>query len=330
MDYLKTTRPGAHQSPDVMVVGEALIDVVTTSHGTVEHPGGSPANVAYGLGRLGVTTGLLTAIAPDARGISIENHLRSAGVTLLPGSKSLSRTASATATLEPDGSARYNFDITWDLAPTAPAYFPKILHTGSIATFLKPGAGAVKALLEQAHRHCMITYDPNIRPALLGSHAEAKATFEELVPLTDVVKLSDEDARWLYPQKSLDETAAHILGLGTGLAVITKGADGSQFTTPTASISIQAVKSRVADTIGAGDSYMSALILGFLTRGTEGFAPAVLEQLGHTAAAAAAITVQRPGANPPTLEELDIAVEAHPLAQYTGSRSTGPVLTRPV
>jgi fructokinase len=319
MDYFKTARPGTHHPLDVMVVGEALIDVVTTSHDKVEHPGGSPANVAYGLGRLGVTTGLLTAIARDARGDSIENHLRSAGVILLPGSKSLTRTASATATLEPDGSARYDFDITWDLAPAAPACVPKILHTGSIATFLKPGAGAVRSLLEQAHRDCMITYDPNIRPALLGSHAEAKATFEELVPLTDVVKLSDEDAQWLYPQKSLAETAAHILGLGTGLTVITKGAEGSQFTTPAANIRIPAVKSNVADTIGAGDSFMSALILGFLTRGTEGFAPAVLEQLGHTAAAAAAITVQRPGANPPTLEELNFAIEAHPLAQYAGS-----------
>jgi fructokinase len=319
MDYLKTARHDAHQTLDVMVVGEALMDVVTTSHGRVEHPGGSPANVAYGLGRLGVTTGLLTAIAPDARGISIENHLRSAGVRLLPGSKSLTRTASATATLEPDGSARYDFDVSWDLVPTAPAYFPKILHTGSIATFLSPGASAVKSLLEQAHKHCMITYDPNIRPALLGSHAEAKATFEELVPLTDVVKLSNEDAHWLYPQKSLDETAAHILGLGTKLTVMTKGADGSHFTTPAASISIPAVKSRVADTICAGDSYMAALILGFLTRGTEGFAPAVLEQLGHTAAAAAAITVQRPGANPPNLKELDLAIEAQSAAQYVGS-----------
>ncbi|MET1153409.1 PfkB family carbohydrate kinase [Arthrobacter sp.] len=316
MDYLKTARHDAHQPLDVMVVGEALIDVVTTSRDTVEHPGGSPANVAYGLGRLGVTTGLLTAIAPDARGIAIENHLRRAGVVLLPGSKSLTRTASATATLQPDGSAKYDFDISWDLAPTVPAYFPKILHTGSIAAFLSPGAGAVKALLEQAHRHCMITYDPNIRPALLGSHHEAKATFEELVPLTDIVKLSDEDALWLYPRKSPDETAAHILGLGAGLAVITNGAEGSQFTTPAASISIPAVKSTVADTIGAGDSYMSALILGFLTRGTEGFAPAVLEQLGQTAAAAAAITVQRPGANPPTLEELNAAIEAYSPAHH--------------
>lgn len=319
MDYLKTARHDTHRALDVTVVGEALIDVVTTSHNRVEHPGGSPANVAYGLGRLGVTTGLLTAIAPDARGIVIENHLRSAGVVLLPGSKSLTRTASATATLAPDGSARYDFDISWELAPTAPAYFPKILHTGSIATFLSPGAGTVRSLLEQAHRHCMITYDPNIRPALLGSHAEAKAIFEELVALTDVVKLSDEDAQWLYPRKSLDETAAHILGLGTRLTVITRGAAGSQFTTPSANISIPAVKTTVADTIGAGDAYMSALILGFLTRGTDGFAPAVLEQLGQTATAAAAITVQRPGANPPTLEELNAAVEANAPAQHAGA-----------
>ena len=316
MDYLKTARPGTHQTLDVMVVGEALIDVVTTAaHGRVEHPGGSPANVAYGLGRLGVTTGLLTAIAPDARGTAIEDHLRSAGVTLLPGSKSLSRTPSATATLAPDGSATYLFDVSWELAPTAPANFPKIVHTGSIATFLSPGAGAVKALLEQAHRHCLITYDPNIRPALLGSQLQAKTIFEELVPLTDVVKLSDEDAQWLYPRNSLDETAAHILGLGARLTVITKGAEGSQFASPDARFTIPAVKTTVADTIGAGDSYMSALILGLLTRGTEGFAPAVLEQVGHTAAAAAAITVQRRGANPPTLDELNAAVES----QYAGA-----------
>ena len=308
MEYPKAAPQDAQQPLDAVVVGEALIDVVTTPNSRVEHPGGSPANVAFGLGLLGVPTGLLTAIAPDARGTSIENHLHRAGVTLLPGSKSLTRTA--TATLGRDGSASYDFDIHWELPPTRPAYFPRILHTGSIATFLNPGAGAVKALLEQAHKHCIITYDPNIRPSLLGSQAEAKAIFEELTSLTDVVKLSDEDARWLYPGKTLEETADHVLRLGAGLAVITEGAEGSRFTSPAGSITIPAVRATVADTIGAGDSYMAALILGLLTRGTEGFAPAVLEQLGRTAATAAAITVQRTGANPPTLAELQSAVEA--------------------
>lgn len=303
MHYLESAGP-SRQLLDVVVVGEALIDVVTSPEGTTEYPGGSPANVAYGLGRLGINTGLLTAIGEDERGAAIERHLHSAGVTLLPGSYSLGRTASATATLAPDGSASYDFDISWALEPLAPTYLPKVLHTGSIATFLAPGADAVKALLQQCRHECTITYDPNIRPALLGSHAEAISVFEALVHLTDVVKLSDEDAQWLYPRKDLADTAAHLLGLGTGLAVITKGSQGSLLATAATQLNIPSVKSGVADTIGAGDSYMAALILGLLTRGTDGLAPAVLEQLGRTASMAAAITVRRPGANPPTLQEL--------------------------
>jgi fructokinase len=303
MHYLESGGP-SRPLLDVVVVGEALIDVVTSPEGTSEYVGGSPANVAYGLGRLGINTGLLTAIGDDERGAAIERHLHSAGVTLLPGSYSLGRTASATATIAPDGSASYDFDITWALEPVAPAYVPKVLHTGSIATFLAPGADAVKSLLQQSRHECTITYDPNIRPALLGTHAEAISTFEDLVHLTDVVKLSDEDARWLYPRKDLDGTAAHLLGLGAGLAVITKGSQGSLLATAATQLNIPSVTSGVADTIGAGDSYMAALILGLITRGTDGLAPAVLEQLGRTASMAAAITVRRPGANPPTLEEL--------------------------
>ncbi|WP_309105801.1 carbohydrate kinase [Arthrobacter sp.] len=295
---------GAAAHSDVVVIGEALIDVVASSGGTVEHPGGSPANVAYGLGRLGISTALLTSIGDDERGSAIERHLGRAGVALLPGSKHPGRTASATATLAADGSARYEFDISWELQPVPPSYLPKVIHTGSIATFLAPGAASVRSLLEQAHRECVITYDPNIRPALLGSQAEATALFEELVPLTDVVKLSDEDALWLYPRKQLEEAAARILQLGAGLAVITKGSEGSLLATPTTQLHVPSVPSVVADTIGAGDSYMAALIYGLLSRGVDGLSSEVLESLGRTASKAAAITVRRAGANPPTVEEL--------------------------
>ena len=301
---LKTHSSTPAAQPDVIVIGEALTDIVATSEGTVEHPGGSPMNVAYGLGRLGVGAALLTSIGDDDRGAAIEAHLAGAGVELLPGSKSQGRTASATATLAADGSAHYDFDISWELPPVAPAFLPKVLHTGSIATFLAPGAAAVKELLEQSHRECLVTYDPNIRPALLGSQAEARSIFEDLVPLTDVVKLSDEDARWLYPGLELEATAARILELGAGLAVVTCGSEGSLLATPATQLNIPAIRSVVADTIGAGDSYMAALIYGLLARGTDGLAPAVLETLGRTASKAAAITVRRPGANPPTADEL--------------------------
>jgi len=311
----KPTPP--RQVLDVVVIGEALIDVVTTPEGTNEHPGGSPANVAYGLAQLGVSTGLLTSLGADRRGDALEEHLSGAGVTLLPGSRSPERTSTATATIARDGSASYAFDITWDVEPLdlTPAP-PKVLHTGSIASFLSPGAGMVKAILQRLRSQCIITYDPNIRPDLLGTRAEARRTFEDLVYLTDVVKLSDEDAEWLYPEKTLEETATHILGLGTDLAVITKGSSGSLLATPTASLSVPAVKTSVVDTIGAGDSYMSALILGLLTRGTTGFAPSVLDQLGRTAAAAAAITVSRAGARPPTEDELRARLQHQPQLSF--------------
>lgn len=289
---------------DVVVVGEALIDIVQSPNGQTEYPGGSPANVAYGLGRLDVKAGLLTAIGRDDRGDAIAAHLQSAGVVLLPGSKSLSKTATATAQIAADGSAEYTFEIDWALAPLALPYAPKILHTGSIATFLEPGASVVRGLLEQAQGGCMITYDPNIRTDLLGSHHEALSLFEELVPLTDVVKMSDDDARWLYPGKALEDTASHLLALGTGLAVVTQGSNGSLMATRQMQLNVPAIPSDVADTIGAGDSYMSALIMGLLLRGSDGLAPTVLERIGTTASMAASITVGRTGANPPTHREL--------------------------
>ncbi|TQJ39397.1 fructokinase [Arthrobacter sp. SLBN-112] len=298
-----TAIPGAR--PDVVVIGEALVDIVSTQNGTAEHPGGSPANVAYGLGRLGVPTALLTSLGEDQRGHAIEEHLARAGVELLPGSWSAGRTASATATIAADGSATYDFDIAWEPALVAPAFLPRILHTGSIATFLAPGATAVRELLEQSHRECMVTYDPNIRPALLGSHSEAVALFEDLVPLTDVVKLSDEDAAWLYPGRSIKDTAGRILRLGTRLAVVTRGAEGSLLATGPETLHLPSVPSVVADTIGAGDSYMAALVYGLLTRGTDGLGRDAVENLGLLASRAAAITVRRPGANPPSLAELE-------------------------
>lgn len=119
-----------------------------------------------------------------------------------------------------------------------------------------------------------------------------------------MIKLSDEDAGWLYPGHSLEDVVARILGLNAGLAVVACGAKGSLLATAATQLHIPAVTSVVADTIGAGDSYMAALIYGLLARGTDGLAPSVLETLGRTASVAAAITVRRPGANPPTLEEL--------------------------
>lgn len=292
-------------TPEVIVIGEALTDIVISPAGTAGHPGGSPMNVAYGLGRLGINTALLTSIGDDERGLAIKNHLGSVGVGLLSGSTSPGRTSSAVASLAEDGSASYEFDVSWELPLTVFENDPRLVHTGSIATFLAPGATTVRTLLERSHRDCVVTYDPNIRPALLGSQTEALSIFEELVPLTDVVKLSDEDAHWLYPGLDAEGVAARILKLGTDLVVVTFGAEGSLLATPTTELHVPSVKSVVADTIGAGDSYMAALIHGLLAHGTDEQTSADLLNLGRAASAAAATTVRRHGANPPTLQELN-------------------------
>jgi fructokinase len=291
-------------APEVIVVGEALIDAVHTGEGVTEHPGGSPANVAYGLARLDVSTGFLTSIGTDDRGLAISSHLSGAGVHILPGSQSAAATSTATATLAGDGSATYSFDLLWQLAPVAPPYLPRLLHTGSIASFLAPGAAGVKSVLQHCAGLSTVTYDPNIRPELLGSHHEARTIFEDLVPLTDVVKLSDEDAAWLYPRRSPEDAARHISGLGTDLVVVTRGSEGSFLLTADTEISVPSVETVVADTIGAGDAYMAALILGLLTRGGEGLAPPILEQIARMASMAAAITVGRPGADLPSSVEM--------------------------
>ena len=291
-------------SPKILVIGEALIDIVATDQGTISHPGGSPANVAFGLGRLGVDTELLTALGDDEFGSRIQDHLGTANVKLRSGCINLDRTASATALLATDGSASYEFDIVWDLAPYWLDPMPRIVHAGSIGTFLEPGAEVVASILSQAKGHALVTYDPNIRPALLGEHRKALATFERTASSCDVVKLSDEDSHWLYPGLGLEAVASTILELGPTLVVLTRGADGAVLTTRAEQIEIPAVRSEVADTIGAGDSFMSSLLFGLLAQGTTALCATQLEQLGRGAVAGGALAVRHSGAMPPTLEEL--------------------------
>lgn len=295
---------------EVVVIGEALTDIVTSHAGRSEHPGGSPANVAYGLGRLGVRTGLLTALGEDSRAGALRDHLGRANVTVMPESTTLQRTGSATVTLAADGSANYNFDIAWALDTKKLAKDPRLIHTGSIATFLEPGAQAVKTLLGNHRETSLITYDPNIRPALLGSQGQARETFEEIAALSHVLKLSDEDALWLYPHSSLEDIARHILGTGTRLVVITRGGNGSLVATTALMFEVPSLPSIVVDTIGAGDSYMAAMILTLLKSDSLSLDRSSLRELGRTASIAAALTVRRAGANPPTIAELNELLSA--------------------
>lgn len=276
----------------VLVIGESLVDVVRDGGAESRHAGGSPMNVAYGLAQLGVDAQLLTRLGRDSDGALIEHHLYRAGVRLLPASLRDEPTSTAIATIGADGAASYEFDVNWDLGPVdATADW---VHVGSIATFLEPGAAAVERYLESTSAR--VSYDPNIRPALMP--ADARERFERIARLTSVLKLSDEDGRWLYPE--LDESALLdlLLSFGPTTVAITRGADGAVVATTDARVDVPAVRVTVKDTVGAGDSFMAAFIAQLLA-GHDADAAA------RTAIAAAAITVSRAGAQPPTRAELD-------------------------
>lgn len=291
-----------------LVIGEALIDIVGTAEGSTEHVGGSPANVAVGLARLAHPGTLLTQLGRDARGERIAAHLEAERVELAEGSFGEAPTSTALATLGADGAAEYVFDITWDVADL-PVGGASAVHTGSLGLFLSPGADTVQGILTAASGSVPVTLDPNIRPELLPDHAAALRRFEDTAALADLVKLSDEDAAWLYPERSEDEVLTHLLQLGPELAVLTRGAHGAVAATAEGTVGVPARAGTVVDTIGAGDSVMASLIASLLTHGV-GWCVQHAHQVLQRAAAAASITVSRAGAQPPTLAELDAVVAA--------------------
>jgi len=310
---------GAHlrtNAPIALVLGEALVDVVRRPGGSVdEHPGGSPANVAIGLGRLGRPVHLLTWLGRDAHGDLVRTHLEDSGVQLVPGSDGARSTPVAIATLDETGAATYTFDLDWQVPPaTVLPDDAVVVHSSTIGAALAPGNDAVLAILAAAHDRSTITYDPNIRPALLGSAELMRPLVERLVRLADVVKASDEDLAWLEPGVDPAELAARWAGLGPAIVVVTRGGEGVLVATAGGvrlEVAAQAVT--VADTVGAGDSFMSGLIDGLWTAGLLGAdrraalaaidAP-TLTPILERCARIAAITVSRPGANPPWASEL--------------------------
>jgi len=300
--------------PRVLVVGEALVDIVRYADGSVaEHAGGSPANVAVALARLGHRVDLATSLGDDRLGAVLRRHFADAGVALVGESSPGVRTSSALASLDESGAASYTFDLVWDVRPPELDPPPSLVHTGSLGAVLMPGAAAVADTVAALRGTATVSYDLNARPAATGVDAALLSRIEGLVAASDVVKASDEDLLMLYPDRPVDAAAEHLLELGAGAVVVTWGARGAVCHTAAGRVEAPAGPVRVADTIGAGDSFCAALLHGLLERDLagaarraelasltpEGWRP-VLDQANR----AAAITVSRPGADPPTLAEL--------------------------
>lgn len=289
----------------MLVLGEALIDIVDGPGGESEHVGGSPANVAVGVARQGLPATLLTRIGRDARGARIADHLAAAGVVLADASWTDAATSTARATLQPDGSAAYEFDIAWSLAPPE-LDGVDLVHTGSIALFLEPGADTVLAALEAARdAGALVTLDPNIRPALVGDADAARDRWDRAARTADLVKLSDEDAAWLYPALGPEEALAEIAARGPRIVVMTRGAEGALALGVDGIQTVPPMPVTVVDTIGAGDAFMASLITSLLDDPDLPSGGAALGRALRRAAVMAGITVSRAGAQPPTRTEVD-------------------------
>ncbi|WP_104140215.1 carbohydrate kinase [Arthrobacter sp. ZGTC131] len=303
----------------ITVIGESLVDIISDprqGEGTQAHPGGSPLNVAVGSARLGLPTTLVTHFAEDRYGIMLEEHLHSNGVTVISGGSE--PTSTATATLSPDGAATYAFNITWDingasLPALAAVQGSTHVHTGSIAAVFSPGDQATLVLVEAAREHSTISFDPNCRPGISPDVAAARTQAELFVAASDIVKASDEDLAWLYPHRRPEETLEAWLELGPAIVALTRGAAGPVILARTGRVEMPAEAITVADTVGAGDSFMAALISGLAQLGALGaggrqrlqsLAPDQLHSLAAYANRAAGITCSRPGANPPRSTEL--------------------------
>jgi fructokinase len=310
--------------PLVAVAGEALIDLVPTDVDGLFSavPGGSPANVAVGLHRLGVPTRLVARLADDAMGRRLRRHLESNGLDLGHVVTAAEPTSLAIVSVEGDGTVGYDFrvdgtaDWQWtdeELADVVGADVAA-LHVGSLAMAIEPGASALRRLVERVREQVTITFDPNVRPLLMGRREAVVTRVEELVALSDVVKASAEDLSWLYPDDTPADVAARWLGLGPSLVAITLGPDGVLAAgSATGLVQRPAVPVAVVDTVGAGDAFMAALIAGLAQRDllgraqTERLAALDAGELATVlddAALAAALTCSRPGADPPTAEAL--------------------------
>ena len=303
----------------ITVVGEALVDVVTRSgHDEVTvHAGGSPANVAVALSRLGQRVTLVTQIGADCYGAIIRTHLRRNGVGLILAGPESEPTSRALARLDATGAATYEFELRWDARDIRLAEGSTAMHVGSLGVMLAPGCQQVLRLVESVYRRgdVVTSYDPNVRPSVTPDRRQAAATAERVAAHAHIVKMSDEDLAFLFPGMTARQAATRLLGAdrATQLLVVTEGSKGAIMMTRNSRFSVPAMPVTVVDTVGAGDAFTAAVLAGLadlqmlspeaLAGGvTAGEAP--LRQIAGRALAAAALTCTRHGADPPTAREL--------------------------
>ena len=291
-----------------------LIDILPT--GPVV--GGGPANTAKALARLGLQVDFIDGISTDAYGVTARKELERDGVGLTLALNSEKPTCTATVTLDSAGSASYEFLIagtaTFDFndswLPDPEALKPSVLHIGTLATIVEPASTTLHNWAIKCAEFAPIVFDPNVRSSVVGDREKYRSAVEKWVGISSVIKLSDDDVSWLYPEESMDEVAKRWIAGGASLVVVTRGAHGIIGYTEDGYEEVDGAKVTVVDTVGAGDTVGAILVEGIMKHSVIGLQGQVLNAVLHRAAIAAGITVSRAGAQPPRLHELVEALDA--------------------
>ena len=308
----------------IIVGGENLIDYVenTVMDGIPQYnanPGGSPFNVAIASARQGMDTDYITPISNDRLGKLISQRLSSSGVhhnaPVIDAPTSL-----AVVSLD-HGQPSYQFyrkgtaerQITQDHLDRIFDQKPWLLHLGSLALSGGEDAALWEAFFIRCHDNGVITsLDPNIRPALIEDRKVYMPRLERLFKHADIIKLSDEDLNWLYPEMNMQSGFRHLVDMAcAGLRVLTMGGDGArcQSVNGIAEIAAHPVINLI-DTVGAGDTFMASLLVWYQDHGIikaediRGLTSENLQQMMVYAAKAAALNCQKQGCNPPSREAL--------------------------
>ena len=297
----------------VWVVGEVLIDLIPEGSERKPIVGGGPANTAKALANIGIDTQFIDGISSDEYGQMAKDELVASGVKLDHVKYSDKPTCLAIVSLSESGSASYEFvientatfDFNLDWLPNPQTERPVLLHIGTLATAIEPGASVLFEWAQSVAKVAPIVFDPNIRPAVISDREQYVKQVERWVSISSAVKVSDEDIRWLYPSLEIDQVVNNWLTKGPSLIVVTYGDNGLAGYRVGEKVNVDAVKVAVADTVGAGDTVGAILVEAIVKDGLDNLSGVRLEIMLKRAAKAAAVTVSRSGANPPTLKEID-------------------------
>ncbi len=269
--------------------------------------GGGPANTAKAVARLGHQTYFVGGISSDDYGRVIEEELVGSGVDFSLVYRGDESTALAIATIDENGLAKYDFELEGTASfafdkSWLPSGEPDVIHVGSVATLLEPGASEL--LKWVSSKSVPVIFDPNVRPSIQGDKALYRVAVERWIEKASIIKLSEDDLNWLYGGGE-EEIVSGWLARGVSIVVVTRAEKGLRANSSAEVIDVPAVKVELVDSVGAGDTIGAVLVEGVLKHGIEDLRGDVLKSVLERAAKAAAITCSRAGAKPPTRQELE-------------------------